>query len=51
MVLFLVDELLDCDVLDFDEDLHEYDFFPNDDCLDSLSNDSFLASTSCATCA
>ena len=40
MALSLVDELLDCDLLDFDEDILEHDFFPNEDCLDSLSSDS-----------
>ena len=41
MALSLVDELLDCDLSDFDEDLLECDFFPNEDRLDSLSSDSF----------
>ena len=39
MALSLVDELLDCDLLDFGEDLLKCDFFPNDDHLDSLSSD------------
>ena len=41
MALSLVDELLDRDLSDFDEDLLECDFFPNEDRLDSLSSDSF----------
>ena len=40
IALSLVDELVHCDLLDFGEDLLEYDFFTNDDCLDSLSSDS-----------
>ena len=40
MALSLVDELLDRDLPDFDEDLLECDFFPNEDRLDSLSSDS-----------
>ena len=40
MALSLVDELLDRHLLDFDEDLLKYDFFPNEGFLDSLSSDS-----------
>ena len=39
MTLSLVHELLDCDLLYFDEDLLECDLFPNKNCLDSLSSD------------
>ena len=40
MALSLVDELLDYDLPDFDGDLLECDFFPNEDWLNSLSSDS-----------
>ena len=40
MALSLVDELLDLDLSDIDEDLLECDFFPNENCMDSLSSDS-----------
>ena len=40
MALSLVDDMLDRDLSDFDEDLLHCDFFPNEDRLDSVSNDS-----------
>ena len=50
MALFLVDELLDSDLPDFDEALLECNFFPNKDRLGSLSRDSSPCSTSCTPC-